>query len=457
MPSPRSPRPLRPDLGPAGALLAVLLTACSTAAPPPPRAPERPRPATLDVAQKEGDYLIDPLTGYGPEVDPVRVRAAADAHAALLREGDTAAARRVAQELLGVDPGFAPAQVLAAQADHLEDRWPAVVERLLPVSDAQPAYTASQLLLGRAAELAGDPALAYAAYRAVAARVPAAFERTGALHPQATSVVADRFRAGLRANDLEAARAQLALLKEWAPSEVATLEAARDLAVASGDPPGELAALRELARHRRSRELLERQSELELEVGDPGAGLALAQEIAAEAPDDPAAAERLAAAKFRWRLSLLPPGVQAVAARPELNRAELAVLLYWLVPDVRYGRPSAGRIATDVLEHPRQEEIVRVVNLGLLDVDPTLHRFSPQAPARRGSALRSLARLLTRAEGEVACVKEGGAGTSQQATCALAAHCGLIPSEEECLAGEALSGAAAVEMIRRTLALLGRS
>lgn len=459
MPSLRSPRRLRPTSKRAAGLLAVLLAACTTAAPPPPRAPERPRPATLDVVTEEEPYLLDPLAGYGAAGDAGRRQAVTAAHAALLRDGDVAAARRAAAELLAAEPGFAPAAVLMAQADHLENRWPAVVERLLPLGDAQPTYTASQLLLGRAAERAEDPALAYAAYRAVASRNPLAFERTGVLHPGAVGVVSERLRNALRSGDLETARGQLALLREWAPAEAATLEATRDLAVAAGDRQAELAALRDLGRRARTRELLERQADLEFEVGDPGAGLAIAQEIAAEDPADAAAADRLAAAKFRWRVTLLPPGVRAVAAKPDLDRAELAVLLYWLVPDIRYGRPSSGRIATDVLDHPQREEIVRVVNLGLLDVDSTLHRFSPRASARRSTALRSLTRLLARSgnAGDIPCLKEAGGGTSQGGLCAQAARCGLVPAEEECLPGEGISGTAMVEMIRRTLALLGRS
>jgi hypothetical protein len=333
-----------------------------------------------------------------------------------------------------------------------------VTERLLPLGDAQPTYTASQLLLGRAAELAGDLPLAYAAYRAIAARHSLAFERTGVLHPRAVALVAERLQAELARGDLDAADRQLVLLRAWAPSETATLEGARALAVARGDRKGELAAVRDLARRRpAARELLERQSALEFEVGDPGVGLSIIQGLAAENPDDPALVDQLAAAKFRWRVSLLPPGVRAVAGRPELDRAELAVLLYWLVPDIRYGRANAGRIATDVLDHPQREEIVRVVNLGLLDVDSTLHRFSPGATARRGTALRSLERLLARfGEGNgVACMQ--GAGTTQQEVCDTAVRCGLVAGPEECLAGEPLSGTAAVEMIRRSLELLGRS
>ena len=128
----------------------------------------------------------------------------------------------------------------------------------------------------------------------------------------------------------------------------------------------------------------------------------------------------------------------------------------WLVPNVRYARPSAGRIATDVLDHPHQEEIVRVVNLGLMDVDPTLHRFAPSAPQRRGAALRVLVRTLSSFGQGLTCL-DGKPDGTQSAVCAAAATCGLLLEGEECLPGEPLSGTEAVELIRRTLKLLGAS
>ena len=167
-------------------------------------------------------------------------------------------------------------------------------------------------------------------------------------------------------------------------------------------------------------------------------------------------ARLLEAARYRWRLSMLPQAVQDVAARTDLDKADFAVLLYWLVPNVRYARPSAGRIATDVLDHPHQEEIVRVVNLGLMDVDSTLHRFSPSAPLRRGAALRVLVRTLSSFGQGLSCLDPKSQG-AQGAACAGAAACGLLVEGEECRPGDPLAGADAVELIRRTLKLLGAS
>ena len=234
-----------------------------------------------------------------------------------------------------------------------EGKYGEVLGRLLPIGDQMPQYVASQLTLGRAAELAGDIPLAYSAFREIATRNQRAFQKLGELHPRALEIVSNRLQEAVRLQRLEEAEKQLSFLRSWAPSESVTLEGARAIAVARGDRRAELAAVKELAAQRPGeRALVERRAELEMAVGDPSAGLQIIQGLADEDPDDPALAEKLAAAKFRWRVSLLPKDVQEVAALPELTKGDLAVLLYWLVPSVRYGRPTAGRIATDILDHP---------------------------------------------------------------------------------------------------------
>lgn len=441
-------------------LLAATLAACSSAGGPVPtqRPDRRPPPSQsqpLEIARAEQPYLVDPLTGFAqgegslsePEEEVRR------AWRSLFEESDVEGARQTAAELLESSPDFHPAQVLAAQVDFLDERFEEVVNRLRPVGEAMPSYTASQLLLARAAEKQGDVPLAYEVFRTLATRNQLAFQRTGDLHPRALEILYNRLNDALRKSDLETAARNLASLQAWAPAEMVTLEAARNLAVAQGDLPGELAAVKSLVTRRpEDRDLLERRAELEMTVGDPSAGLEIIQGLAARNPNDPELAEMLDAAKFRWRLTLLPQAVQNTAAKADLNRADLAVLLYWLVPNVRYGRPSAGRIATDVLDHPRQEEIIRVVNLGLMDVDATLHRFSPGAPVRRGVALRTLVRMLGRFAAGKPCL--GGGGSS---ACEVSMRCGLIASEEGCQSQAPLSGAEAVNLIRKSLDVLGAS
>jgi len=437
----------------AAATLAVLLAAsaaCKTAPPPAPSRPPAPEPQPLALAPADRPYLIDPFEGFPGSAprDPLNA-----AWRDLLEKGDTAGATRTATELLEQDPQLAPAQVLLAQVDFAAGEDRRVVERLLPISDAMPTYTASQLLLGRAAERLGDVPLAYAAYRAIAARSQLALKRAGELHTRALEIVSNRLDEALRNRNFEEADKQLDLLRNWAPAQTLTLEAARKVARGRGDRGAELGAVKELASRRPGdRALLERRAELELQVGDPSAGLKIIQDLAGRNPQDPELAEKLDAAKFRWRLSQLPQGVQTVAAKTELNKGDLAVLLYWLVPEVRNSRPTAGRIATDVLDDPRREEIVRVVNLGLMEVDPTLHRFSPAASVRRGAGLRVMLRTLSRFGKAAACANGGGAAAN---VCEAALACGLLPAEEDCQPAAQLSGAEGVEIIRRSLKLLG--
>jgi hypothetical protein len=406
------------------------------------------------VEPADRPYLINPLEGYSRTVDPELGERMSNLWRDLLEEGDIRGASRATAEMLEEDAELFPAQVLAAQVDFATRDDRRVVERLLPVGDAMPTYTASQLLLGRATERLGDLPLAYAAYRAVAARSPLARKRAGELHSRALEIVSNRLEEALRLQRFDEADKQLDLLRSWAPAETLTLEAARKAALARGDRRAELGAVKELSSRRPTDQtLLERRAELELAVGDPSAGLKIIENLVARHPQDRALAEKLESAKFRWRLSQLPQSVQEIAAKPDLSKADLAVLLYWLLPDVRNSRPTAGRIATDVLDHPYQEEIVRVVNLGLMDVDPTLHRFSPGATVRRGPALRVLLRTLARF-GKADCA--GGNATTAP-VCEAAMACGLLPAEEDCQATAQLSGGESVEIIRRSLKLLGGS
>jgi hypothetical protein len=465
MPSPPSlRRPTLPEVRRHGCravaallLLAVLLAAgaaCTSAPPPPPvREPERP-PEPLVLAAADRPYLIDPFEGYSRDVDPDRREDLQAAWRDLLQRGETAAATTIAAEMLAGDPELFPAQVLAAQVEFAAGDDRAVLARLLPVGDALPIYTASQLLLGRATERLGDISLAYAAFRAVAARSPLALKRANELHPRALEIVANRLDEALRGGNQPEADKQLELLRSWAPSETLTFEAARKVAVARGDSAAELAAIKDLVSRRPGdRPLLERRAQLELEVGDPSAGLKIVQDLAARHPDDPALKEKLDSAKFRWRLSQLPRDVQEVAAKTDLSRGDFALLLYWLVPEVRNSRPTAGRIATDVLDNPHQEEIVRVLNLGLMDVDPTLHRFSPGSSIRRSLALRVVLRALARF-GAGSCA---GPGAGSSNVCDAAVACGLVALEDDCQPSAPLAGSDAVEILRRGVKLLGGS
>ena len=334
---------------------------------------------------------------------------------------------------------------------------------LAPVVSRYPDYTAAQLALARAAELADDPAAAYASYRRISAVQPLALDRAGELHARAVAAVAAQVEDAVSRSRLDEARERLATLLEWAPQDQATLEASRIVARAAGDPRAELQAVRDLlASARRSGDaagdqaLLERRGELELEVGQPSAAIEIFRGFARRHPEEPRHAEQVDVAKFRWRVANLPGEVRRLVDAPELTRADFSVLLYWLVPGVRAAVISEPHIASDILDHPRRQEIMRVVNLQLMDLDQTLRRFNPRWRVHRVQALKALQRVLQRAEPAPTCVEPigGNPSPSREAVCSVAAACGLIPEPADCLAEAGVSGAEASAWIRRAAALL---
>lgn len=433
-------------------LLALVLAAgCGSTAPPAPI----PEPGTAGPLPEDRPYLVSPLEGWDGGATAEQQRLLAAGREAL-EGGDATLARDRADEAAGADgaTAFPPAAVLAAEADLAERRPGAAVARLEPLADAHPTYTALHLVLGRAAEETGDLVAAFAAFQRLAGVSLLAFDRAEELRPRVAEILGHRVEEAVDRRDMETAEELLERLRAWAPETEPAFRAAALLARARDDRGAELAAVRELAsRQPEDLALAQRWAELELEVGRPKTGLDVFQRLAARHPDDAELAERLAYAKFRWRVAQMPPRVTEAASKTELERGDLAVLLYWLLPRVRSERPASARIASDILDDPRREEIARVANLGLMELDLSLHRFDPGRPATRGDALDALLRVLV-TFGRAPCaagVDDGGQRQPAERLCELALACGLVRADELCAPREPLSGAAAVELVRRTL------
>jgi len=433
----------------AGLLVVALAGACAEAPPPAPS----PRADTT-----ERPFLLPPASGFPGELDAELGASLDGFHRRLLAEGAGHELHRVVGALVRERPDSAPAQVLLAQLELVGGDADTAGSRLQPVVEQWPSYDAALLLLGRVSERLGELPAAFDAYQRIADDVPAAAQRMGEMRPRVLEIVSNRLVDALSSNDLDRAGEELARLESWAPDATATLTGARRLAAARGDTRAELTTVREL--HRRlpeDAELRDRLAALEVAVGDPGAGISILQEMAAERPDDAELEARLSRARFRWRLVLLPAEVRAVTRVPELTRSELAALIYWLFPSVRYARPQSARIANDVFDHDFREEIVRVINLDLMEVDPGLHQFGPAEPAARAEALAAVIRVVGAAQPDEVCV---GAVASRKRlswpiACAAAASCGLIEAEADCLPAATLSGVEAVELCRQAQLLLG--
>lgn len=442
-------RPVVP-VGPfLGLLAVVLLSGCTSSVDK--------APATLAVPAEDRPFLISPVAGYPLEIDADVADRLASANRSLLTgSADAGRTLSVAGGMLDSSPGLHGALVLAAQADFVRRDYESAAARVRPVVEELPGYLAARLVEGRAQEKLGDLVAAYEAYRAVETRNSAAAERATDLRPRATQILGRRVQDALAKGKLDDAMSGLERLKVWAPDETPTLQATAAVAAALDDPATELEAVRELStRYPDDRGLLARRADLEIEAGDAGTGLRMLEDLADRYPDDAALAERLNRAQFRWRLQLLPTEAQRLAELQQLDRADFAVLLFWLFPEVRYGQANRARIANDILDHTQREQIVRVINLGLMDVDPSLHHFEPYRPVTRYEVLAGLLSVLARRQPPLTCLGTVGQQLSSvSSACTVASRCGLVSQRAECLPGSPVSGAEAVDVASRALDLL---
>jgi tetratricopeptide (TPR) repeat protein len=433
-----------------GLVLAAVVAGCASGG--------QSGPVTSVVATGDKPYLVSPTRGYPLALDAGTQQQLDDIHRTLVVEGEPKLAHQRAERLLELNPALHPASVLAAQADFVAKDFNRAIGRMRPIAEEMPDYVAAQLLLGRSSEKTGDIPRSFAAYLAVSDVEPLARERADEMRSRAIEIMANRINEALDQGRLEQASLGVAQMQEWAPEEATTLQLTADVAALMEEPEVELEALRLLVgRYSQDRDLIERYAELELEAGDPSLGLRALQTLSAEYPDDAELVDKLALAKFRWRLQLLPEEIRQLAELPALNRSQLASLLFWLFPEVRYGRPAEAKIASDILDDPHREEIVRVINLGLMQMDTDLHQFSPDRQAKRIEVLSSLALLLNRHQPPLACMGEApvSRASSVEYVCQLTARCGLLPSAADCLPSSVVSGATALEMCRRAQEQLG--
>ncbi len=239
------------------------------------------------------------------------------------------------------------------------------------------------------------------------------------------------------------------LERYWSNSEYALLSA-MEMAHLKSDARAELAAVKALqASHPNDSSLALKRGQLELQVGDARTGLALIESLAAAAPSDKTLQTELARAKFFWRMLNSPEQVRRLREKPVLTRADFAVLLYWTVPQIRTARPGAAKIASDIVDHSSREEIQRVANLGLMSIDETLHRFSPNAALKSADAVAALLRMIAAENPTSPCAPTRAPG--RESLCRAGVACGLIEDEVLCKSGAGLSGAEALEMLRKAL------
>jgi tetratricopeptide (TPR) repeat protein len=398
----------------------------------------------------ERGYYLQPLAGFDRSLDAESRRQIEAAYNQLVLHRDSSEAHRVATDLRNRDPELAPARVLEAQARLYDGDFRGAAVLMDSLRFEFPQYLAAGMVFARASELQGDLVEAFAEYERLSPRVNVAFDRAVELRPGALEAQAQRVEEARSRGRVDEAVAALQLLQGWDPTSETTLQLSFEVARDVDDLPEQLRWIRELmALAPEDVELRSTWGELEMRGGDPNQALEIFQNLTRDYPADLYFADQFDRAKFIWRLRNLPPMVAETVSVRELTRADYAVLVYWLVPGVRAGGNPEAKIATDILDHPRRQEIMRVVNLDLMRLDESLRQFRPEEFVTRVDALRTLLLALQRMSPPAACVAGTTGGfASWDSACRAGVTCGVLVTSLDCLPSAPLSGREALEWIR---------
>lgn len=366
-------------------LLAAALFAarCTTTAPIPPAV----------TPQGADRYLIDPRTGYDQTLAP----AAASRFEAAWRHilaGNEAEGRRALEDVRKSAPGYLPIVVAEAAIDIRNGRLDEAREKVVRVQERVPNYTAARAYEAEIAARQGQTRVAYELYRALAAQPGApeiARERVAELGGELFN---ELFAAAQSAPQPEAIR----LLREALTFNPGAIEPRILLAQ-------KLLAQKQYDEARREIEPLlntvadraEVQEILaEVEVGRGRYQEAIVRyDRLARRTRDPRYERRLEEIKQEWSAANMPVHYREALNSAAITRADLAILLYWTVPSVRFAQNLASPpIAIDV-EVAGREEIIRAITIGLFDVDPVTRRVSPGRTVSAARFANQLARVLS--------------------------------------------------------------
>ena len=365
-------------------LAAVVIAACTTAPPPPP----------LVTPEGEDRFLIDPRTGSAVDLPPAMATRLESAwrHASA---GNEAEARRQLAEIRRRSPEVVPVMLLEAYLDIRGKRFDDARTLIEQVQGTDPDNLVARVYEAEIAIRQLDTRVAYDLYRRIATM------------PGAPSTVADRIREleSILFNDLYSAA--------QAASDAESIRLLREaLAFNSGaiEPrillAQKLVAQKQFEEARRELDPLLNTAPDRVEVQEVLAEVDIGRgrypeaivryERLARRTKEARFERRLDEIKTEWSAQNMPAHYRTALDSTALTRADLAVLLYWTVPSVRFAQNlGTPQIAVDIEGLAGREEIIRAIALGLFDVDPVTRRVSPYRTVSAGRFSQHLARVLT--------------------------------------------------------------
>lgn len=363
--------------------MAVLAASCTPA--------DVPAPSVTPAG--EDRYLIDPRTGFAATL-PAPMAAKFENAWRWVLAGNEDEARKRLGEVLAKHPGYLPATLAGAALDIRAGRLDTASSVVRELLEREPEWLAARVYEAEIAFRRNDTRAAYDLYRALATdpnAPPAAAERMAQLQE---ALFNETFAAAQTAPDAEAVR----LLREALTLNPAALEPRILLAQ-------KLLAQRQFEEARKELEPLLNiapdRAEVQEMLAEIDVGRGRYQEAIvrydrlARRTKDPRYERRLEEIKLEWSAANMPPHFRTALESASLTRAELATLLYWSVPSIRFAQNlGVPPIAIDIENVAGREEIIRAIAIGLFEVDPVTRRVSPFRPVTASRLSTLLARVL---------------------------------------------------------------
>ena len=365
-------------------------------------------------------YLLDPRAGLDGPFSPGEVEGWR-----LLRSGRPGDAYRAFQSG-GRGKAAAVGRVEAlVESDRIPEARAACEDAFQKGIGTVPLLTAC----GEAAAREGAWSEALDLFEAASLRAPDLAVLRDLKKRAAPKAAAELVRQGEAAlNDSEVAEAESAADRAAAiePANIAALRLSGAAAVARGDEAkgfGRYLAAWNLDRN--DGDAGERAGDLALKIGRYDSASEIFTFLARH---DGRFRPRAEESQEEFVISNWPGPDRASAHAARLTRAQAAVLLWRLLPEIRNVPVSAAApVATDILSRADQRVLAHCLGIGLLSVDASTHRARPDVFLTRTEAVRLLVRAaaLTGRSGSTACID---AKAQSEGLAAAAAACDILPS-----------------------------
>jgi len=363
--------------------MTIIAASCTPVDVPPPAV----------TPQGDDRYLLDPRTGDSSAIAPQVARRFDTAWRYVL-SGNTTEARRRLDEVLKTNPDYVPALLAEAALEIKAGRLDAAGVSVATTLERSPDSVAARFYEAEIAFRDGKTRVAYDLFRAVAMRPdapPIVNERVAQLQE---TIFNELFAAAQTARDAEAVRLLREALALNAGATEARILLARKLVEQRqfDEARKELDPLLNTVADRA--EIQEMLAEIEVGRGRYQEAIVRLDRLARRTKD-PRYERRLEEIKQEWSSANMPSHFRTALESTALTRAELATLLYWTVPSIRFAQNlGAPPIAVDIEEVQGRDEMIRAIALGLYDVDPVTRRVGPFRQVTAGRLSTLLARVL---------------------------------------------------------------